>query len=319
LNRRFFGNQVVIGQLTGGLGNQLFQMTAALNNNKKSVLLASSIGLPRTTNGKPDLMLLSLPERISFDLKRPKGFILGRLTNYLLRLGLKDDKTFAERLTQRFLRPVYELLASIHFRRRVRVFVSSNVGFVEVPHEDVNLLVGYFQSWKFLVDESVSDELMAIYPSNPSPKFQSLESEISRISPIVVHVRLGDYLNEGHFGVPSEDYYLEAIARINLKRSRDIWLFSNDESSLRSCFPNLVRASSAVVGDDGLNSVETMELMRHGSALVIANSTFSWWSATLRYDKSAAVFAPSPWFRGMPEPRDLLPIDWIRLDVNSYL
>jgi hypothetical protein len=50
--------------------------------------------------------------------------------------------------------------------------------------------------------------------------------------------------------------------------------------------------------------------MSLASANVIANSTFSWWAAALNQNKGFVV-APDKWFRGLEDPKDLIPPDWI--------
>jgi hypothetical protein len=60
---------------------------------------------------------------------------------------------------------------------------------------------------------------------------------------------------------------------------------------------------------------ETVELMRHGSAYVISNSTFSWWGAVLKYDESAAVWAPRPWFKSQRSPEDIYGENWHLVDA----
>jgi hypothetical protein len=55
--------------------------------------------------------------------------------------------------------------------------------------------------------------------------------------------------------------------------------------------------------------------MRHGSAYVISNSTFSWWGAVLKYDESAAVWAPRPWFKSQRSPEDIYGENWHLVDA----
>jgi hypothetical protein len=53
--------------------------------------------------------------------------------------------------------------------------------------------------------------------------------------------------------------------------------------------------------------------MRLGHGFVIANSSFSFWGAMLaNRSEDIDVVAPEPWFSGMPEPRDLIPPNWLR-------
>ena len=65
---------------------------------------------------------------------------------------------------------------------------------------------------------------------------------------------------------------------------------------------------------EDLTDVEVWSLMRHFSGYIIANSSFSWWGAFLRMDKSAPVCVPKPWFKGMRDPNLLIPADWIQVE-----
>jgi len=60
----------------------------------------------------------------------------------------------------------------------------------------------------------------------------------------------------------------------------------------------------------------TLQAMRFGRGYIIANSTFSWWGAYLSMTENAPVYAPSPWFKGMRSPEDLLPPHWKIVDSN---
>jgi len=51
-----------------------------------------------------------------------------------------------------------------------------------------------------------------------------------------------------------------------------------------------------------------MILMSLGKALVIANSTFSYWAAMMNTGK--LVLAPGKWFKTTPISSDLYPVQW---------
>jgi hypothetical protein len=66
-----------------------------------------------------------------------------------------------------------------------------------------------------------------------------------------------------------------------------------------------------IIDSEGMSTIETLEVMTHGSGFVIANSSFSWWGATLRQKVEAPVCAPAPWFRNIVEPLDIRPENWL--------
>ena len=55
--------------------------------------------------------------------------------------------------------------------------------------------------------------------------------------------------------------------------------------------------------------------MSLGRAIIISNSSFSWWSAFLSKEASL-ILAPRKWFKGIQDPKDLLPPEWITLESD---
>jgi hypothetical protein len=176
-----------------------------------------------------------------------------------------------------------------------------------------NYQIGYFQSYKWASNPGVFKLLMQITPKNPSKIFLTSLEEVKSQSPIVVHLRLGDYKNENGFGIPDPKYYVEAIQKLQLQISgAPIWYFS-DEPELAENYLKNHCPEGLWFSKDLSNSCELLEIMRHGAGYVIGNSTFSWWGAFLRRNQGAPVIAPNPWFR-TGSPVDLVPQNWIEMD-----
>jgi hypothetical protein len=183
--------------------------------------------------------------------------------------------------------------------------------FLEVP--DGSRLRGYFQSWKYL--ESVANELRNELRDvrSPSPWYEENRRRLSSIDSWVgVHVRLGDYKNWP--GMPvAEIYYKRALELLlDLGVRQRIIVFSDEPELARAMpiwasFPDV----SFIAGGPNVRPVETMLLMSLAGHLVIANSTFSWWSAWLGATEGRRVVFPRPWGDNLYENRDLVPPDWI--------
>ena len=63
-----------------------------------------------------------------------------------------------------------------------------------------------------------------------------------------------------------------------------------------------------------LGAVEELLLMSLCKHQIIANSTFSWWSAWLNKNNEKIVIAPSRWLVASKiDTKDLIPSDWIRI------
>jgi hypothetical protein len=157
---------------------------------------------------------------------------------------------------------------------------------------------------------------MNLKPLNPSNELESYSYLAKIETPLVVHFRFGDYVQEGGFGIPTFDYYGSAIEELwSSGNYNKIWVFSDEPekvpSSLMQKYERDLRWIPMVSG----SSVQTLEAMRMGYGFVIANSTFSWWAVYLGDFSNKVVVAPKVWFgpHGPKDYEELYHPLWIRV------
>lgn len=300
--------------LMGGLGNQLFQIAAGLKYIHESggkLIIDDSFGNFRKNKfGKADVF------SFKSDLFSAVGNIANKKTltekglSLLIRLSLKSKNNLIYKIMVILLRVVESIFMSIRFGERVIVWSATDLGFEDIPKSvGSRYLLGYFQTFRFVSNKVVEDELrslsMTSRPINRYKKLAAIEK------PLVVHVRLGDYLEESNFGVLSSNYYDKAISlMISKYKYRHLWIFSDEIDKAKALIPNRYLPICRWI-DNRNSAADTLEMMRLGSGYIIANSTLSWWGSFLSYTTDAPIVAPQPWFTGMADPRELIPHNWI--------
>jgi hypothetical protein len=134
---------------------------------------------------------------------------------------------------------------------------------------------------------------------------------------VAVHVRRTDYLTMGDYlpVLPVRYYAAASEALFGPYGSVDVTgvhVFSDDPDWCREHLPWEVRSVGTPPADEPMDWAD-MLLMARYSALVIANSSYSWWSAWL--SGSVKVVAPRPWFGKMiPMSSPALP-EWIEVEA----
>jgi len=300
----------MIVSLTGGLGNQLFQMFAGLFFEKNQVRLTSNFGSPRETYGRIDLFHFELPPRIELMPSEEKGKLAQKVGGLAIRRGLLPNSLERSCFSEFILNSAMNVYFSSKLRERVKVFSSTEVGLSSSAPDSNDLIFGYFQTYKYYQALSHSDRIISLQIK--TRKFLELKDVVEKDRPVIVHIRLGDYTKEKHFGTLSASYYSRALKRLGIESSNSpIWVFSDDPKNALNFLPNELNNRFFVVPDKDLSPAETLELMRYGSAYVIANSSFSWWGATLSHTNNSRVVAPDKWFAGMQDPQELLPSNWM--------
>jgi hypothetical protein len=179
------------------------------------------------------------------------------------------------------------------------------------------MIIGYFQSYRFLQGDAEASFLSMLSPSNPGPEWSSWSQRALTERPVIVHIRLGDYLLEKNFGIVTTGYILESLTKLGEQvNDRPIWVFSDQIDLASSIVPPKFSKRIIWVPEIDSDPMATLSIMQLGTGYVIANSSFSWWAARSRKILEAPVYCPHPWFSGSETPKDLLPAHWIQVETK---
>lgn len=289
-------------EMMGGLGNELFQVSAGFSLLKNPIFV--------NIQNWDEIASLFAPEYL-FELKTEMvkhGFFFRRIRNLGIRTSASTSPTSG--IACKSCEIILSLLASLKLRCIVKVTIFRNVGFEDFqPSKYVDYLIGYFQSYRYA--ESIRPRVRK--PIESIGKV--LTEEVLKKNVIAIHVRLGDYKTDSKIGVLNKTYFANAISEVaNLFGSSELWVFSNEIELARK----LIAVPSSVpiryFGNREVGEVDTLQIMRLASTLIISNSTFSWWAAYLAFRDDVKIYFPTPWFEGLDTPRFLIPNNWIMLD-----
>jgi hypothetical protein len=302
--------------LTGGLGNQLFQYAFALNDLEvQTLIIDSELGWPVIgRNNSATLFEYRLNHRVEILNHRTVSVFIRKLGFFCIKLS-SSKKLNDRKLIMPILSRAVGFIFSLHYKRRLKTFISKGVGFSKSPTNLRNhLVIGYFQTYYWPTLEKIKDELMNLELVQPSDQFEKYQQLAEIEKPLVVHIRLGDYLNETSFGIPSLKYYQTAITELfDPNTHKKIWVFTNDQCGAERIFPKEFINQVRWIPNVADSAAETLEVMRLGNDYVIGNSTYSWWGAFLSKNEKASVIAPLPWFKDSMEPNLLCPPNWKRI------
>lgn len=303
--------------LTGGLGNQLFQLAAAHSISRQgNVGIVSSFGAPRLNSaGLPDIYEYDFSEFV-FEVNTKSPSRVGRkVIGYALRMGASPRKLEKFVLVRNAVKAVASMFASINLLQPVIVLIGQGVGFFEseLKHK-ANMIIGYFQSYRWVDCEPTLSTLQNLKLKEPTLSYKKHEELAQGKKILAVHIRLGDYKSESNFGLISPSYYEAALEEMNLLHDFDeIWAFSDEPELAKRNYLLHCTRQVTWIANDKFSAAETLQLMRLCNGFIIGNSTFGWWGAKLAHRTNAPVVAPAKWFKGMPDPVDLIPEDWSRV------
>ena len=158
---------------------------------------------------------------------------------------------------------------------------------------------GYWMAYKYF--ESYRKEIQSTYEFRPfsTDKNRKYADILNRDNSITIHIRRGDYVGSKTLGgICTLDYYRNAIRKARkFIEQPEFFVFSNDQEW---CMENLDKEfGDAIVHfvshNKGSESYRDMQLMSLARCNILANSSFSWWGAYLNEREDNIVFCPAKW------------------------
>lgn len=283
---------MIIVNLMGGIGNQLFQYAAGRSlaerhNAKLYYAFLDDYRLAKRIIRIDNFNIIGepLPSGVGLDYFPKKK--LNRAVHKLLGLNY-DGKIYREHL--------YFEVDPIFFN------LSSDT-----------YLYGFWQSYEYFSDIGgiIRKEFVL---RNPSAKYLKAVESIKLLSnPVSIHVRRRDYgKKESGFYLLPQDYYQKACEYIGDKLSSfDPVIFTDDEAWVKNNFK--IGKSLVFLGDYRLEDFEELMLMSKCNHHIIANSSFSWWGAWLNKSEDKIVLAPQVWYKLQNPNFNLIPPGWVKI------
>ena len=269
---------MVAVQMSGGLGNQMFQYAFYL----KLKSLGKEVKMDDFTCYGPGERKKMLDIfGVSYDRMTQEEYI--RMTDSDLRLSHRIRR----KLTGR---------KNLSYREKWFNFDP------EILVREPALFEGYFQTEKYFADikEQVR-EAFVFRNLELSENMKEWERRITSGTAISVHIRRGDYLlpkNSYLFeGICDDAYYEKAIAFMKEKYPDAVFFFfSNDPAWVKEHYQD--ETYFVVEGNDEDAGYVDMYLMSQCRHHILANSSFSWWGAWLNPHEDKTIAAPKGWLNG---------------------
>ena len=299
---------MIISQILGGLGNQMFQYAAGR-------ALALELG-------QPLLQDISGFEGFAGSMEH-REFELGRVFNISGKIATKEQVRSI--LGWQFPFQIQRILAKPFMARfRGRGFVVEPhahywPGIKNVPHDCY--LYGYWQSEKYFKEAApvILDDFR--FKGSLAGQNVQLAVQMGQVNAVSLHVRRGDYVTNSKtmamHGLCSMAYYHAAIKYIADRVEHPyFFIFSDDipwvKDNLKINFPCQYVGHNP--GTESYNDMHLMSLCQHH---IIANSSFSWWGAWLNQRKDKIVVTPQKWFANEDNDKnnikDRFPCGWVLL------
>ena len=297
---------MIVINLKGGLGNQMFQYALAYCKAKENnTSIACDLRYLKERKGEKNY--------VDRDYELEKfGIIPVKPSNIkLLRMGM-----FFGNYKLRYL------LGKILDRVGICVLSERNISFEDrVARKKVkNIYIdGYWQSEHYF--KNYKEDIKKIYKINEAIDREDITELCKEIkgskNNVCLNVRRGDFVGSKKHDVITTEFYKRALKILQEKVLGDlsIYIFSDDP---QWCSKNLKELSPKVkiIGHEfSGNSFSTyFYLMTQFTLFIIPNSTFAWWAAWLADSENKIVIAPKIWSQDQGvEVAEIVPKTWLTI------
>lgn len=141
-----------------------------------------------------------------------------------------------------------------------------------------------------------------------------LIEEMQSVESVAVHIRQGDYMGSYTYDLCNERYYKKAINKLlEIIGEKEVCIYFFSET-LEINLNFIKKLKCQIVSHPDRSGID-LWLMSKCKHNIIANSTFSYWSAILNQNKQKVVIAPLYAYRNKKFFRELpVPQSWIRIN-----
>lgn len=292
---------MVISNIIGGLGNQMFQYAAG-----RALSLERGQTLRLDVSGFAGYALyqgFELQRVFDCPVKTDTSTALHNMLGWQCAPSIK--RILVRPSMKAFRRNTFVVEPHFHYWPGIK----------NVPQDCY--LAGYWQSEKYFRDVASVIRADFTFKTPLANRNAELAEQIGQVNAVSLHVRRGDYAknpqtNATH-GLCSFDYYRAAIQYVFDRVDQPyFFIFSDDiawaKDNLEMDLPCQYVDHNR--GEESYNDMRLMSLCRHH---IIANSSFSWWGAWLNPSPAKIVVAPQKWFVNKNNVRDLFPLGWVAL------
>jgi hypothetical protein len=286
---------MIISELQGGLGNQLFQYAAArylsVKQNHRDIFFHSFF----------------------YSYVKNRSFLLDRF-NTIGKIGaFTDYPSFFPAtlpLVGKLYFEIYRSLASKKWKFYTEV---GDFQFDQkLSQQKGNIfLKGFWQTALYAEEiRPILQKELTLKEGLPD-KAQRYLKDIQNSNSVSLHVRRGDYVNNPQFPACDLSYYHQAIEYVQSKiKDPHFFIFSDDQAWVQENFQNFENKTFVTQAGEEVDEFGLLSKTKH---TIIANSTFSWWAAWLATSDKQIVVAPYPWRTGKENAEELYLKKWIRL------
>jgi hypothetical protein len=272
---------MIIINLIGGLGNQMFQyaMARALSLEKK--------------------------HKLRLNVEAFDTYLVHKFGLHNFNIALKFYKIpsrYKSKFNKKFKKTVHYVDEKFYYNPEIKTIKC-----------DFLFLDGYFQTEKYFkkYENEIRNDFKITGPLKEITKefLKKIESQNS----VSIHIRRGDYLLTEIHNTDKKEFYDEALKYIITKvHNPHYYIFSNDMEWVKENFKTNSE-TTYIDFNDADSNYEDMKLMSTCKHNIIANSSFSWWSAWLNTNLDKIIIAPKIWFNGETYNYvDLVPDNWIK-------